>query len=388
MGFTSKRLAETLVTQNGDLGLMPLLRSPFEPGGAVVVTGVTGFVGRALAQTLRQTVSQPLVLPVRKRHDPARIQASLGLEKTARPACHVLPIDVDDDVQKTIARLRPYRIKAIVHAAGSCHYTSDHDLIRGNQQLTQYWLDVGRALDVERFVYISTAFCGGRREGVLPERLHEDGEGEDLTRYMWSKRTTEHLVAASQLPFLILRPSILIGHSQTGNYDGRLYGPYQIWAAILRWLTADDVSGVSQMLGNNGSLPLLHIDMFQQLFQAAWQHVPPQSIMHLVSREDQELRHCLVKYCAAMKLSPDDRLLRRTSEERLRMWHKHVRVNLQISHHHWQFSQGWLNQLAHVVPALPSVTPESFLTCHNWFQQNHKTFVTLPALKAEGNLAG
>lgn len=368
-------LAKSFVISNGELGLVSLLRSPFDPGGAIIVTGVTGFVGRAIADVLRSTVSRPLVLPVRQRHAPERLQESLDSTQVAGVPSTVLVVNTADDLAHTIHRLRPYHVRAIVHAAGSCHYNSERELVQGNQQLTQYWLDVGRALEVERFVYISTAFCGGRRTGCLPEQLHADGDGEDLTRYMWSKRATEHLVADSGLPYQILRPSILIGHSQTGEYDGRLYGPYQIWAAILRFLTTDDLYDVKQLLGNNGSLPLLHIDMFQQLFLAAWQHLPPHSIMHLVSREDHELRNCLVTSCQHMELISHERQSRKSAEDRIKLWYKHVRVNLQISEHRWQFAQGWLDQLSQVQPNLPSATTETFLTCHEWFQQNHQRFI-------------
>lgn len=76
-----------------------------------------------------------------------------------------------------------------------------------------------------------------------------------------------------------------------------------------------------------------------------------------------------------MELISHERQSRKSAEDRIKLWYKHVRVNLQISEHRWQFAQGWLDQLSQVQPNLPSATTETFLTCHEWFQQNHQRFI-------------
>jgi len=46
------------------------------------------------------------------------------------------------------------------------------------------------------------------------------GDGEDPTEYTRTKRNAEELVATSGVPYLILRPSIVIGDSRDGRYFG------------------------------------------------------------------------------------------------------------------------------------------------------------------------
>lgn len=66
-----------------------------------------------------------------------------------------------------------------------------------------------------RFVHISTAYVAGQRKGLiredaaLPERFG--------SLYEQSKAEAEKLVTSSGLPYCICRPSMIVGHSQTGR---------------------------------------------------------------------------------------------------------------------------------------------------------------------------
>ena len=88
-------------------------------------------------------------------------------------------------------------------------------------------------LDLERLYYLSTAFSCGYRSDRVPERLHPVPES-DPTDYTWSKREAESILARSGVPFVIIRPSVVVGDSRDGRYSGKRYGVYQLWHAAER----------------------------------------------------------------------------------------------------------------------------------------------------------
>ena len=55
-------------------------------------------------------------------------------------------------------------------------------------------------------------------------------------------------MAACGLPFIVLRPSILIGTGDTGRYSGRRYGLYQQWMGLER-LVCDRSAGSFELNG-------------------------------------------------------------------------------------------------------------------------------------------
>jgi len=87
----------------------------------------------------------------------------------------------------------------------------------------------GSIKSLKNLFYISTAYVCGTDQGVIPE------ERLDLSRafknpYEESKLNCEELVRTSGLPFTVIRPSIIMGHSRTGDAMGEdrmVYG-YQL----------------------------------------------------------------------------------------------------------------------------------------------------------------
>lgn len=79
---------------------------------------------------------------------------------------------------------------------------------------------------LKRFVHYSTAFVSGNRQGVVmedelipPPKFHNAFE---RTKFMAERIVRE---AMSELPITVVRPSIIVGDSRTGEID-RLDGPY------------------------------------------------------------------------------------------------------------------------------------------------------------------
>ena len=120
----------------------------------------------------------------------------------------------------------------IVHCAGSVDYSDVQALYAANVELTKIWLAASKACGVSRFVHISTAFSA--RDAAIESRSAKRCiriRAREATVYTWTKRESERLVAHSGVPFVIVRPSILMGDSSDGHYAGKPYGVYQFWKA-------------------------------------------------------------------------------------------------------------------------------------------------------------
>jgi nucleoside-diphosphate-sugar epimerase len=80
-----------------------------------------------------------------------------------------------------------------------------------------------------RFHYVSTAYTGGIEAEVIDETLHL--APKLVNPYFVSKWGAELMLAerARQpegLPVTLFRPSIVVGHTRTGWYGGKSFGPY------------------------------------------------------------------------------------------------------------------------------------------------------------------
>jgi nucleoside-diphosphate-sugar epimerase len=82
--------------------------------------------------------------------------------------------------------------------------------------------------------YISTAYAAPVIDGVMQETL-PSADAPFRNRYEWSKQEAERLVSVYreqyELPVMIFRPSIIIGHSHTGRAV-RFTGYYDVTRAI------------------------------------------------------------------------------------------------------------------------------------------------------------
>lgn len=263
-------------------------------GGATLITGASGFLGGLVTAALLATGHRRVVLPMRRACDPAK---SLGRIRQALHDFGICQRDVDGLAAlatvvdlPALARFSDldaeaggHGIDEIVHCAGCVDYFDEAMLTEANIDLTARLLRSGRDWGVRRFLYLSTAYCAGYRTHVIPERLHPHPEpANEPTAYTRSKRIAEWLVADSGLPYLILRPSVVIGDSRSGSYTGKNYGLYQMWRAI-EGLLCREYAPVWHTIAPPVPLNLVHQDAFQHGFLAAYQRTEPSAIIHLVS---------------------------------------------------------------------------------------------------------
>ncbi len=182
-------------------------------GGAVLLTGASGLVGQALLPQLRgreviclthrTPVSGPGAVSVRG----DLTQPRLGLSHAE---------------YRSLAG----RVEAVVHCAAVTDFNRrDGSLeatnIEGTERVVSFVETAGA-----RLYHVSTAFLHAQADG---ER------GRTAVSYAASKRAAEELVAASGVPHVMLRPSVVIGDSRTGAVSA-FQGLYLVAGAIFAGL--------------------------------------------------------------------------------------------------------------------------------------------------------
>lgn len=335
--------------------------TPFQ-SARVLVTGATGYLGALIvASLLRQTEAEILCV-TRDTHDRQSLLEPIveeveALHGTWPPEFdkRVTQLHIPGNDIGAIDRLLPALagVDEIIHCAGCLDYYDVNKLEQVNVGYTQQLLALGHALSVKRFVYVSTAFsCGYRNEASVEALLDEPPR--DPTDYTRTKRKAERLVAESGLPFLVMRPSILIGTSDTGRYSGKRYGVYQQWMGLER-LACDRYHGDFHVVSSDQPLNLLHQDAFCQAFIYGHAWLPDGAFMNMVSDEAsspslrnvwdmwfQVTRPQTIYYYDDMRDVPLMRI-----HTRQRAFLSFAEINIQIASHQWRFENGWLEQLRH-----------------------------------------
>ncbi len=200
--------------------------------GAVLLTGATGFVGMELMARYLERTDRPVVTLIRARDDDAarsRLDAVLSNLfgfRAERYGDRVQAVASDLTAPRLgLDRARWERLAAeattIVHGAASVSFAlSLEDARAVNVEGTRRMLELaGRAREqgvLERYAHISTAYVAGNHAGRFCEHDFDLGQGFHNS-YEQSKFEAEQLVRSwHDLPFTILRPSIVVGDRHSG----------------------------------------------------------------------------------------------------------------------------------------------------------------------------
>jgi thioester reductase-like protein len=200
--------------------------------GTVLLTGATGFVGMELLARYLERTERPIVTIVRARNDEAArvrldaVLANLFGYRASRYSDRVRAVAGELTApQLGLDRGRWERLAGgtttIVHGAASVSFTLPLEEARAvNVGGTRRMLELaarGRELGVlERYAHISTAYVAGTHAGRFFERDLDVGQGFNNS-YEQSKFEAEQLVRSHpDLPFTILRPSIVVGDRNSG----------------------------------------------------------------------------------------------------------------------------------------------------------------------------
>jgi thioester reductase-like protein len=200
--------------------------------GPVLLTGATGFVGMELLARYLERTERPVLTVVRAGGDEAAreridaVLANLFGEDAGRYADRVTAFAGDltaPDLGLDRARWDFLAAEStmIVHCAASVSFALSLEQARAiNVEGTRRMLELaGRAQELgglERYAQVSTAYVAGDYAGRFHECDLDVGQGFNNS-YEQSKFESERLVRSHpELPFTILRPSIVVGDRNSG----------------------------------------------------------------------------------------------------------------------------------------------------------------------------
>jgi nucleoside-diphosphate-sugar epimerase len=183
------------------------------------VTGATGLVGGGVLARL--LTDDPALRAYVLMRDLARwpaLAARLGVH-AVRVSPVVGDVRAPHVVASAVDRRRLRRdVTAVVHAAADTAFSLPLPVARRvNVAGTQHVLAMADTWPrVERVAFVSTAFVAGRLTGRVFEQDDATTVGW-VNSYEQSKYEAEQLIRASARPWVILRPSTIVCHSETGR---------------------------------------------------------------------------------------------------------------------------------------------------------------------------
>jgi nucleoside-diphosphate-sugar epimerase len=356
---------------------------------SVMLTGSTGYLGGLIVATLLVNEDVELVLPVRPGNDleslvrPVRAEIEVQgdhFDPNYLDRLHLVPLPPIESLHELDEAVKEFDVDEIIHCAGCLDYFDRSTLQTVNVDLTKNFLEQGRRWGVRRFIYMSTAFSSGYLDSIVSEQLHAEPK-VDPTEYTRTKREAERVVADSGLPFLILRPSIVIGDSRDGHYSGKQYGLYQLWSGMERLLCRTWNQDI-HALAPEQPLSLVHQDAFQKIFLAAFRMLPDNSILNLVSAHNdlpdmRDLWHLWITECLRPRLvyyylRMSDIPIREINT-RQRALLGLASVNLEIASHPWKFETTNLAQLQSMGLEFPHTTLDTVAVCQRRFVEESAT---------------
>jgi nucleoside-diphosphate-sugar epimerase len=273
-----------IVQLRRDSGEMKMIRG-------TVLTGATGYVGSHLAvQLLKEYPEQHVICIARPKGELDAARRVLRALRTAHRHSgaewslndHLERVFVIEDKSSFNGSLRALLVEnglpglavdSFWHCAASIKFGGSQgpEIWRSNVETLNGALSMATQANAHVFNHVSTAYVAGARSGRIPEA---DGSAPDAFNNLYeeSKHTGEQMVRAHceqhRMAYRILRPSIIIGHSQTFKTSSRT-GFYQ-WIDALRAIREKvqasdslyfDVNPLRVRCDRNATLDLIPIDL-------------------------------------------------------------------------------------------------------------------------------
>jgi thioester reductase-like protein len=237
-----------------------------------LVTGATGFLGRHFMGRLleRQDVDEVYVL-VRERSQ----DRLAGLGRGWRDAQRVTPLV--GDIAEPLAGLTEERLAGltgrvdhVVHLAALYDMSADDATNeRANVDGTRNVVEVAARVQAGRLHHVSSVAVAGDYEGTFTEDMFDEGQPLP-SPYHRTKFEAERIVREqSAVPWRVYRPSIVVGHSKTGEMD-KIDGPYYFLPTIARLSSLPGVPfGALPNIGDSNIVPVDYVvDAMDHLIHA------------------------------------------------------------------------------------------------------------------------
>ena len=197
--------------------------------GNYLVTGATGFIGRFLVARLLEKRRGDIHVLVREGSEDKlkrfgrtkRVKAVRG--DLGEPGLGIDPAWIEEHAGT---------IDHMFHLAAIYDMTADEERNeRLNNGGTRHAVQVANALAARHLHHTSSVAAAGLYRGRFTEDMFD--EGQDLDHpYHRTKFESERIAREeSQVPWRVYRPSMVLGHSKTGEMD-KVDGPYYLFKTI------------------------------------------------------------------------------------------------------------------------------------------------------------
>ena len=200
---------------------------------AYFVTGATGFIGRYLVKNLLKREGKIYVL-----------SREASLEKVTRLRENVADLDgrvipiVGDltqpklGISETDFKTLTGEITHFFHLAAIYDLSAgEEEQVKTNIEGTRNAVKAAKAMKAGCFHHTSSIAAAGMYPGIFREDMFEEAEKLN-DPYLKTKHESEALVRKEcKVPYRIYRPSMVVGHSETGEMD-KIDGPYYFFTLI------------------------------------------------------------------------------------------------------------------------------------------------------------
>ncbi len=207
-----------------------------------LITGSTGFIGGALAGAFLASGEKVICL---SRNDPDESRTRESVTAAMRGFGYEVSSEVLDNLRIEHIKTENFSrelnrfafwpdIDEVWHCAADMNYAAENlansyeNNVRNSVLLYQKFSETSARTN--RFYYMSTAYVGGNIGADVEEALHllpVLGNSYQITKFT-TEQTLSHASQQGNLgnPLTIVRPSIVIGHQQTGWSNWKPYGLY------------------------------------------------------------------------------------------------------------------------------------------------------------------
>lgn len=198
---------------------------------SILITGASGFVGGAVVENLlRQYQDNPfnLLLLVRAENPSAGLlRIRNNLEKFGLNTSQLSTINEENILIGDLGEPEDFaqdpridQVSYVINCAAIASFGNNPALWRVNVDGSLAFAQrMAKVKSLKRFVHVGTAMASMPDQGsVFYENMPDNTHNEDLVQYTASKRELENRVRelCPELPFVVARPSIVVGHTQFG----------------------------------------------------------------------------------------------------------------------------------------------------------------------------